>query len=100
MKKAIQYGAGNIGRGFLAQLFTLSGYEVVFIDVNSEIVNKLNKDKSHTIALGLQKRWAAKNMQPFNIIICENLLHADKFMADLIKKNLSGQEFVIILRRI
>ena len=36
MKKAVMYGGGNIGRGFIAQLFNLSGYEVVFIDVNKD----------------------------------------------------------------
>lgn len=41
MKKAVMYGAGNIGRGFIGQLFSESGYEVVFIDVNTEIVDKL-----------------------------------------------------------
>lgn len=34
MKKAFIYGAGNIGRGFIGQLFSESGYEAVFIDVN------------------------------------------------------------------
>lgn len=42
-KKVIQFGAGNIGRGFLGQLFNQSGYEVVFVDVVPEIVSSLNK---------------------------------------------------------
>lgn len=42
-KKAVQFGAGNIGRGFTGQLFTESGYEVVFVDVVDEIVHLINE---------------------------------------------------------
>jgi mannitol-1-phosphate 5-dehydrogenase len=40
--KAVQFGAGNIGRGFLAQLFVESGLEVVFVDVAEAVVEALN----------------------------------------------------------
>lgn len=49
MLKFVQYGAGNIGRGFIGQLFSQSGYEVVFIDINQALVDKLNKDKCYPI---------------------------------------------------
>jgi len=39
---AVMYGAGNIGRGFIGQLFAQSGYEVIFVDVNAEVVERLN----------------------------------------------------------
>ncbi len=48
-KKAIMYGGGNIGRGFIAQLFNMSGYEVVFIDVVDALVEKVNKDKEYPV---------------------------------------------------
>lgn len=48
-KKAVMYGGGNIGRGFIAQLFNLSGYEVVFIDVVDALVEKVNTDKEYPI---------------------------------------------------
>ena len=44
MKQAVMYGAGNIGRGFIGQLFFESGYETTFIDVNMQIIDRLNKD--------------------------------------------------------
>jgi len=47
-KTAVMYGAGNIGRGFIGQVFHDSGYEVVFIDVNPEIVAALEKHNSYT----------------------------------------------------
>lgn len=49
MKKAIQFGAGNIGRGFIGALLAKSGYHVVFADVNEEIISKINEDKCYTI---------------------------------------------------
>lgn len=49
--KAVQFGAGNIGRGFTAQLFTESGYEVVFVDVMDEVVDLINERKSYPIEI-------------------------------------------------
>ena len=49
MKKAIQFGAGNIGRGFIGGLLSKAGYHVVFADVNQEIIDKINEDKKYTI---------------------------------------------------
>lgn len=47
--KAVMYGAGNIGRGFIAQLFNLSGYETVFVDVNKDVIEMLNKDREYPL---------------------------------------------------
>ena len=47
--KAVMYGAGNIGRGFIAQRFYLSGYHTTFIDVNTEVVDAINKEKKYPI---------------------------------------------------
>jgi len=42
------YGAGNIGRGFIGQIFSDSGYEVVFIDVDRDIITSLNDRNFYT----------------------------------------------------
>lgn len=39
---AIIFGAGNVGRGFLGQLFTESGYQVVFVDIDEPLLQALN----------------------------------------------------------
>jgi mannitol-1-phosphate 5-dehydrogenase len=49
MKTAVQFGAGNIGRGFLGQLFYQSGYETVFVDVVDELVEALNARGSYPL---------------------------------------------------
>lgn len=49
MKKFIMYGAGNIGRGFIGQLFSNASYQVGFIDVNKEIISRLNQDKEYPV---------------------------------------------------
>jgi len=48
-KKAIHFGGGNIGRGFVAEFLHNSGYEVVFIDVMDSIIEALQKTKSYTV---------------------------------------------------
>ena len=49
MKKAVQFGAGNIGRGFIGALLSQSGYHVVFADVVDKIIDKINEDKTYTV---------------------------------------------------
>ncbi len=49
MKKFIMYGAGNIGRGFIGQLFSASGYSVGFVDINKEVIARLNADKKYSV---------------------------------------------------
>lgn len=48
MKTAVMYGAGNIGRGFIGQVFHDSGYEVCFIDVDKDVVSSLNERNAYT----------------------------------------------------
>lgn len=47
--KLIQYGAGNIGRSLVAQLFSKAGYEIVFIDVDKNIIDALNRERRYLI---------------------------------------------------
>lgn len=57
MRKAVQFGAGNIGRGFAGQLFSESGYEVVYIDVVAELVDEINKRRTYPIRIACDKPW-------------------------------------------
>ncbi len=42
----VQFGAGNIGRSFIGQLFANSGYDVIFIDVAKPLVEALNAQRN------------------------------------------------------
>jgi len=43
------FGAGNIGRGLIGWLFGKSGWEVVFVDISSDLVEALNRQGSYPV---------------------------------------------------
>jgi mannitol-1-phosphate 5-dehydrogenase len=45
------FGAGKIGRSFIGQLFGLAGYQVVFVDVDPDVVRELNIRKSYPVVI-------------------------------------------------
>ena len=47
--KAIMYGGGNIGRGFIGATLSQSGYEVTFIDVAEPVVNALQQNHHYPV---------------------------------------------------
>jgi mannitol-1-phosphate 5-dehydrogenase len=49
--RALVIGGGNIGRGFLGQLLSEGGYEIVFADVNPDLVDALNARGSYPLRL-------------------------------------------------
>lgn len=49
MQKAIQFGAGNIGRGFIGYLLNKSGYKLVFADVFDDVIDLINKEEEYSI---------------------------------------------------
>jgi len=64
MKQAIIFGAGNIGRGFIGQLFSESGYEVTFVDVDRPLLDTLNARGRYTIRLVTNERTEEVTVGP------------------------------------
>ena len=142
--KAVMYGGGNIGRGFIGMLFSMSGYEVTFIDVAQPVIDGLNRDGRYPVrivsneghedievehvravngndreaaaeaiaeadviatAVGVNvlkfivpnlaegiRRRRVRQGGPLNIIICENLVDANKVLEKLLKAELTKEE--------
>lgn len=150
--KAVMYGGGNIGRGFIGALLSQSGYEVTFIDVAEPVVKALSENHQYpvryvstagyedvivknvtavngndqeaaseaiascdimatavgarilkfivgNIVEGLRKRWARTD-KPLNIIICENLMDANKVLEGMLKDLLTDEEKKIFDERV
>ena len=48
---SLVFGAGNVGRGFLGQLFSESGYQVLFVDVDEPLVTAMQTRGHYAIRL-------------------------------------------------
>ncbi|MEN6324037.1 MAG: NAD-binding protein [Proteiniphilum sp.] len=48
-KKIVVIGAGKIGRSFIGQVFSRSGYEVVFVDINKALIDMINREKAYRV---------------------------------------------------
>ena len=49
MSTFVQFGAGNIGRSFIGRQFFEAGYEVVFVDIDSRLIDLLNARRSYPV---------------------------------------------------
>lgn len=47
--KAVQIGAGNIGRGFMGQLLFEAGFHTTFVDVQRDLLEQLERAGSYTL---------------------------------------------------
>ncbi len=65
MKKLVQFGAGNIGRSFIGQLFSRAGYEVVFIDVDRAVIEALNVRRQYRVEIrdDHPETWFIRNVR-------------------------------------
>ncbi len=51
LNKAVIFGAGNIGRSFIGNIFSFNGLRVTFIDANAALVKELNIKKEYRIVI-------------------------------------------------
>ncbi len=67
MKKAVHFGAGNIGRGFIGLLLSQAGYHVSFVDVAAPLVNDINTLGKYNVQIfGAAEKTLVENVSAIN----------------------------------
>ena len=70
---AVVFGAGSVGRGFLGQLFSESGYQVVFVDVDDVLVKALNEAGAYTLRLASPQKTEDIKIGPVRAVDGRNV---------------------------
>jgi len=72
LRRAVIFGAGNVGRGFLGQLFSESGYLVTFVDIDVPLIEAMRSRRSYTIRLVDNERTQEVRVGPVTgLLSCE-----------------------------
>ena len=67
MKKAVHFGAGNIGRGFIGLLLSKAGYHVTFVDVAAPLVDDINNLGKYNVQIfGKEDKIQVENISAIN----------------------------------
>ena len=97
MKLAVHFGAGNIGRGFIAPTLQANNYEVIFVDVNTDLIEQINSEGQYSIkSLSLDgiSHEEIKDIKAVNLNDSEqlknNLLNADLITTSVGPKFVEG----------
>lgn len=84
MNNAVHFGAGNIGRGFIGELFYKSNFHTTFVDVNEEIIDEINRVKEYKVVLLAEEKeeLLVKNISGINSMkdpekVIEAIVNAD-----------------------
>jgi len=78
--KAVHFGAGNIGRGFIGEVLAENDFEIVFVDINTEIIDALNERQGYEISLAAPD---AETIQVENVRGVNNELEPEKVATEL-----------------
>ncbi|WP_150307881.1 mannitol-1-phosphate 5-dehydrogenase [Planctomonas psychrotolerans] len=84
--KAVHFGAGNIGRGFVGLILHNAGYEVVFADVNADLIGQLAEAPEYRVhQVGADERsWTVDDFRAIDSSADPEGLAAELATADVI----------------
>ena len=85
MKKALHFGAGNIGRGFIGEILAKNGFAITFVDVSEEIIDALNEKGAYKIFLAGPEK---EEQLITNVKGINNALEPEKVSAALVETDL------------
>ena len=68
MKTAVIVGAGNIGRGFIGQLFSEAGWEICYLDVSAPLVDALNARGEYPLEIVSNRDAVRKTVSPVRAV--------------------------------
>ncbi|WP_042203542.1 mannitol-1-phosphate 5-dehydrogenase [Paenibacillus camerounensis] len=83
--KAVHFGAGNIGRGFIGLLLSQAGYEVCFVDVNEAFVSQLKERGEYPVTLASEGQ---ETVIVKNVTALSSVTHADEVAAAIAEADL------------
>lgn len=69
MRSIVIWGAGRIGRGFVGDIFReAEGFRTVYVDIDRELTDALNKAKSYTIARATREGISKHRVDGFSAV--------------------------------
>src|SRR5205807_5879424 len=77
-----QFGAGNIGRGLIGQLFADAGYALVFVDVRPEVVAALNERGRYRLRFAGPTRYGEREVGPARAVDGRDMEAVARELAD------------------
>ncbi len=83
--KAVHFGAGNIGRGFIGLLLSQAGYKVCFVDVNEAFVSQLQERKEYPVTLASEGQ---ETVVVKNVTALSSVTHAEEVAAAIAEADL------------
>ncbi|WP_057912694.1 mannitol-1-phosphate 5-dehydrogenase [Peribacillus muralis] len=94
--KALHFGAGNIGKGFIGYVLNKNGYDVCFVDINQKMVDRFNRDNSYVVEL-LDDSHTVETISPVTALnsvsqedeVIEAIVNADLITTSVGVNNLS-----------
>ena len=102
MKQAVHFGAGNIGRGFIAPTLQDNDYDVIFVDVNIDLIKQINDEGKYNITSIDIHGTTDKQIQNIKAVSLheENKLKETLLNADLISTSVGPQFVEDIFRKV